>query len=340
MTNREGRGFVLIDNKWFDKGIREFGHTTFAVYVLIFLRRGYDGVSYFTIAYLCQILGIKSNSTSSINNLKESLIILEKNGWLSYLGSPISKEKKDITSDININEKIYALVNEPKKNFTKVYVDEVYKIMEQQVDNKEKRGMLAYLCCVLYHINQTTQVCFPSIITLKKEAKISNDKTCIKYNDMLKRLGIITYKNIGIKVDRNGKYKNGMNVYARLGNESYIDNEIIRIRETDDYYVVKQEKTDLINKRRSIKQQINNLAKKQQGGDICIKQQTEIERLAQDYERACEETTRISQKEKEKKKLVQFPNTRNKQISEQNMTTREERENNIMKRIQEDCEGW
>ncbi|MFR0778760.1 MAG: hypothetical protein ACLSH8_04050 [Zhenhengia sp.] len=340
MTNREERGFVLIPNKWFDKGISELGHTTFAVYVLIFLRRGYDGISYFTVSYLCQMLEIKCNSTASITKIKESLIILEKNGWLSYKGSPFSKEKLELTSDININEKIYALVNEPKKNFTKVYVDEVYKIMGQQVDNKEKRGMLTYLCCILYHINQTTQVCFPSISTLKKEAKISNDKTCIKYNDMLKRLEIITYKNIGIKVDRNGKYTNGMNVYARVGNESYIDDEIIKIRERDDYYEVKQEKTDLINRRRSIKQKINNLAKKQQVGDVCIKQQAEFERLEQDYKKACEETTKISQMEKEKKKLIQFPNTNNKKISEYDMTTSEGRENNIIKGIQEDCEGW
>lgn len=340
MINGKDRGFIQIPNKWFSKGIRELGHTTFTVYVLILLRRGYDGISYFNVSYLCQILGIKSNSTSSITKIKESLLILEKNGWLSYQESPFSKEKINFTIDININEKIYAFVNKPEKDFTVVYVDEVYKIVKQQVDNKEKKGMLAYLCCILYHLNQETKVCFPSIATLKKEAKISNDKTCIKYNDMLKSLGIITYKNVGIKVDRYGKYKNGMHVYARLGHERYIDNEIIEIRNRDDYFEVKQAKTDLANRKRSIKQKINMLSKKQRVDDLSIKRQTELEQLEEAYRKVCEETKIKSLEETEKKKLVQFPNARNKKVTEQNITTKGESRDYIIKRIKQDCEGW
>lgn len=172
------RDFISVDNQWFRRDIREQDHMTFAIYLLILLRKGYDGVAYFTIGHICQMLKIKSNSTLSIKNIKESLIILEQLGYLLYKQSPMEDEKLEISNAIKINDRIYATSKECKK-FTIVYADEIYNVIKSIEDHREMRGVLVYLCCILSHINNETKVCFPSIATLRKESKVSNDSTCI-----------------------------------------------------------------------------------------------------------------------------------------------------------------
>lgn len=99
-----------------------------------------------------------------------------------------------------------------------------------------------------------------------------------------------------------------MNIYARAGNEGYIEKEAKEIRKRDEYYQVKQEKTDALNLQRSIKQRINGLAKKHP--DLSEDRKSEMEILAEEYERVIQEAEQAKQKEKKKKEEIKFPNTK------------------------------
>lgn len=298
--------FIKIDNIWI-RDIQKLGHITFAVYVILLERMTHDGSTLVTLKHILDMLGVNRKTTQTVNKVKEALVMLQEREYIRFVSSFIGNESIEITQDIQVNDLLYCYIRIPEKKFTLMKVKELNKILSI-LDSEKKRALIAYFFCVLSHINNETKACFPSFEMLKKESRIGNDRTCILYNQELVSLGLIIYQNVGVKAGRNGKLRQGMNVYARPEHLKQLEEEVKRIRERDKYYFVTEQVKELVNQQRSVKQKINKLLQKREYDDLSSEEQKAVDVLNAKYEKLQSEHELMKKEYEELKKQHQKNN--------------------------------
>ena len=144
--------------------------------------------------------------------------------------------------------------------------------------------MLFLYCDIVSRID-SKGYCFPSFESFKMDLNTTSDN---RINDALKLLqnnNLIAYGNVGqILVD--GKVQQGNNVYVLCCQEGYKDILQRGLANRKKQYVegkVTIHKGKISNKKRSIKQRINNLWKKYDDGDITDGELAELEKKEQEY---------------------------------------------------------
>lgn len=301
--------FIRIDSRWVANGeIRRLGHITFAVYVVLVERMMIDGSILVTLKHILDTLGINKKTTQTVNKVKEALVMLQDRGYVTAVTSFISNEEIELIEEIQINELIHLYAEVPTK-FIMLKTQELNMILDL-ADAEKKRALLAYFSSIVFHINNETKACFPSLEILGKEARISNDSTCILYNEQLKELGLLIYMNVGIKAGKEAKRRQGMNVYARPEHLEELKKEVKQIQERDKYYFVTERVKSLVNQQRSVKQKLNRLLKNGEYESLSLEEQKQIDtfrvehqRLQSEYKQADEEYQELHNKHKKRKKV-------------------------------------
>lgn len=71
---------------------------------------------------------------------------------------------------------------------------------------------------------------FPSFDTLQEEVQIGRRENCVKYNEVLRDMGLMVYGNAGVfSIDGQGGVSN---TYARAEYSAELDGEISRLSDT------------------------------------------------------------------------------------------------------------
>jgi hypothetical protein len=150
------------------------------------------------------------------------------------------KSRQNIISNINkfhndelltLNRKIDkhdALVtaNELKwfDSFILLYDFEINTIINSN-SNVDVSKLLAIFLYIKSCVNYNDKYCYPKIETIAKMTDINSEKSVIKYIKLLKELGLILYKNVGlIKYDKeNIRYEKNVYVMNYEGHDTILD---------------------------------------------------------------------------------------------------------------------
>lgn len=220
--------YIQLDNNWFKlynetNLINIIGINSFYLLINLLLNRGINNQIYFNKQLLCNIFwGKRSESYKLVYNELYNLV--------SY---NILKLLVDIDfNNPNRDDFIRAEVNFPltfKDNYFMLYYDEILKIVNY--NGKENKPKLLALFCAIKRRIYSNQATYIELKILEKETKI-NRKTINKYIKILKDLGLIIYKNAGLRINEYGTYKESPNhfVISFDGAEDILDAEIEQYR--------------------------------------------------------------------------------------------------------------
>ena len=105
-------------------------------------------------------------------------------------------------------------------------------------------------------------LCYPSIENISEETEVS-ENTVLKYINILNELNILVFDYAGYRVLIEGKIKNGKMFYARCEDEEILLNRLRKERENNGFIKINKRMKDKSNLKKSIKQKINILEKKE-----------------------------------------------------------------------------
>lgn len=258
-----------ITNEWFRNScyLSKGGHTAFCSYVQILKRRGLDRISIINMEILLIELGLNKSSTHVRNQLSNSLAFLCKHKLINFFKD--FKQEEQLTPDdvlhLKVSEIVYCSIPIISDRFTLIRVNEVQTIFNSDNKTSDKKALLAVMATLLSHINDKTKICYPSMELLIQEAKIGKLDTCSKLIEKLSSLGLIIYDNAGVRsyLQEDGSIclHQLANTYARPEDRELLECSINTLRERANFKPVSKKRKVMINEKRSITQQINNLKK-------------------------------------------------------------------------------
>ena len=222
--------YVRIDKDWFNDEtsyIKKYGHTALLIYS--YLQRGITnrGELYFSVDNIAEYLHINSKNFKSRQNII-GIINRFHRDELFKLNKTVDKHDTMFTAkDIKQFD-----------SFVMLYDFEIDTIVMSNM-NIDVSKLLTVFLYIKSCINYELKYCYPSIETISKMTSINSDKSIIKYINLLKNLGLILYKNVGlIKYDKeNLKYEKNVYVMNYEGHEDilndYIEKKESEIREKE-----------------------------------------------------------------------------------------------------------
>ena len=191
----------------------------------------------------------------------------------------INKPDK-ITNDTELQVQIPKYDN----NFTKIRLKELIIISRLKVDLKQKKTMLFLYIDLASRIDEKGY-CFPSFKQLQKDLQTTNANRISSSLKKLKQYGFIDYQNLGnIVVDGNIKQSN--NIYVLCCDAGF---PFLLKRGLDDLKEkLQMQKINILgnkhsNRKRSVKQQLNNLWKKFDNNSINTKERDKLYILEMEY---------------------------------------------------------
>jgi hypothetical protein len=262
--------FTKIPND-FIKGDIELNAKELTIATLLLETRNGKDICMFTLKWLYKKLNIADKNTYSQKEIKSILKMFSDEEIFFYHEDIDSddEESLDINS-IGKSDLIFAeLYNDMVDNFTIIKDKDVKDIIKYSNNNRIDTFSLlttyTYICSCINNNEQCEDylLCFPSLINISENVNIT-EKTVLKYIDILKELNIFVFDYAGYKVLYDGKIKNGKMFYTRVENEQILLNKLQKEREEHGYISISKRFKDKSNLKRSIKQKINDLEKKEE----------------------------------------------------------------------------
>lgn len=261
--------FTKIPND-FIKGDLDLNAKELTIATILLQTRNGKDICMFTLKWLYKKLNIGDKNTYSQKEIKSILKMFSDEEIFFYHEDIDSDE--EISLDINTvgkSDLIFAeLYHDVTDNFTIVKDKDIKDIIKYSNENKIDTFSLlttyTYICGCINNNEQCEDylLCFPSLINISENVNIT-EKTVLKYIDILKELNIFVFDYAGYKVLYDGKIKNGKMFYARVENEQILLNRLQKEREEHGYISISKRFKDKSNLKRSIKQKINDLEKKE-----------------------------------------------------------------------------
>ena len=127
----------------------------------------------------------------------------------------------DIMS-INRNTRLVVklIKNEDNSNFTMLYDSEIDKILNLEVDIRQKKSALLIYTIIASRINNTTRYSFPSYKNFMDDLGMENNNRVSESIKLLQDEGLIVWKNVGTVAIR-GDVETGNNVYVLCTEDNY-----------------------------------------------------------------------------------------------------------------------
>jgi hypothetical protein len=155
----------------------------------------------------------------------------------------------------------------PQGTFTMLYDKEFNKIINYCNNNKiDKYLILKLFLYIVRKINNNEKdedykLCYPSILKIAEILNIS-ETTVLKYIKILRdELELLYYDNVGYKIV-NGKYKETSMFYSKMEDKDYVIRRIKKEQENKSINTLDKPTKNKLNQKRSLKQKINILIKK------------------------------------------------------------------------------
>lgn len=246
--------FITIDKKYINILTRE----ELSIFVITQLFSNKSDVSRFQLKDIYNFLNISNTNTKTKDTIKNILKSL-KNKEVLFFGKDFNCEK-ELNLDLvtNRNSDIYCeLFYEIGENFCILYINDLLKIFSYISKNNIDRYSFIYLYCfILSYINYNKEneyykLAFPSLSTIEEETTLSKN-TILKYIDIYKSINILSCEYIGYNKKNNSNTKM---YYCRKCDEELLY-KMLNSQNTNN---IVSDKKVLMNKKRSIKQRINNL---------------------------------------------------------------------------------
>ncbi|MCY7911251.1 helix-turn-helix domain-containing protein [Bacillus inaquosorum] len=182
--------------------------------------RSYNGISVISTEIILSLIGFSLNSKNK-NSIKESMENLVELGLICVYEDFLAKNPTD---NIKLSTTYFVkdLYRNPK-TFTRIYQDEVYKMMTMSDRNKTK--MYIVFMEIVSHIfmNESSQrYCYPDIEAIEEQTGI-NRKTIMKYIAKMYEEQILYFETFKRK---NGKDKN---IYSRWGDRGFVRDYILSL---------------------------------------------------------------------------------------------------------------
>ncbi len=255
---------------------------------ILFQGRTMKDISYFNVKYLCKRL---STTTSNINRTKyiiNTMKYFQDNKIFAFSDKPDTSNDIDIEQELNKDKTgIYfaELYYSMDGKYTIIKDQEIELILNICENNKlDKYKMFHMYLYILSCINNNEtdeeyKLARPSLNTISNVVDIS-ETTILKYIEVLNSENILYYDCVGYKIV-NGKYKMTNTYYCRIENKELLDKLIQKKKQEVDINVLTSKDKNKTNKKRSLKQKINKLYKKENKTDKDIEL---LKQLTEEYE--------------------------------------------------------
>lgn len=241
---------------------------------ILFQGRTMKDISYFNVKYLCKRL---NTTTSNINRTKyiiNTMKYFQENNIFAFSDKPDASNDIDIEKELNKDKTgIYfaELYYSMDGKYTIIKDKEIELVLDICENNKiDKYKMLHMYLYILSCINNNDtdeefKLARPSLNTISNVVDIS-ETTILKYIEALKNENILNYDCIGYKIV-NGKYKMTNTYYCRTEDKELLDKLIKNKRQEVGINILTLKDKNKINQKRSLKQKINKLCRKENKSD-------------------------------------------------------------------------
>lgn len=291
----EERNYTTIDNE-FIKGNKALTTDELSILTIIAMNKTVKNQYIFTIKNILKQLNITSNCTRKTNEIKNTLIQLNKCNVLDYYSSTLENDKTIL--DINTIDKtdiIHATTNLIlQTGFTLIYDDEIHTILENankyKADTYTLISLFVYICSYINNNEQDEnyKLCYVSHETIMNDLDIA-ENTIIKYIDILKQIHILSCDYSGFKETSKGKIKNDVMYYCRAEDEELLINRLNKVRKEKGILKLNSRSKDKSNCKKSIKQKINILKRKESNNKITNVELITLKLLQQEYNQLIKE---------------------------------------------------
>lgn len=271
MENILKDNFTKVPNEFIKGDDYNLNIKELTVITLLLQTQTNKNICIFNMRWLYDTIGVSDKNTYSQKEIKriinsfieDEIIILRKN---------IYEDSEMITdvSKVNKNDLLFAeiilddLIDE---SFTIISDKEIKLILDYCKNNLiDSFGLLSTLLYILSCMNMDERLedyllCYPSIEKITLSIGLT-EATVLKYINILKELKILIFDYAGYKVLVDGKIKNGKMFYSRYENEELLLNRLNKEREEHGFINISKRIKDKSNLKKSIKQRINTLKKK------------------------------------------------------------------------------
>lgn len=198
---------IIIPNNFVQEN--KYNSETVFIYGLLQKLLNYRGYIVFNLTWLFEQLRVDKNNTTSRKRIKETLLTLEKDGYIKF-NCDLNK--------INKNKLIFAEM---------IYIEDQYcKIFDYEFDiiHRYNKADIYKLFCVFANIKSRSNYnghCFPSYARIEQDTGINSNTSIAEYLKILKdELKLILYDNPGMGIVKNS---NG-NIIVKQLNNIYVMN--------------------------------------------------------------------------------------------------------------------
>jgi len=278
------RNFTTIDNNYI-KGNNTLSPNELTILTVISMNKTVKNQYIFTLKHLLNLLGATNNPTRKIKEIKQILISLEKENILEYYNATIEKDKTKLNiSKTDKNDLIFATNNILlSEGFTQIYDDEIIKILNlQEVNTNELLTLYIYILSFI-NFNQQSEdykLCFVSHENIMDNLGLAKS-TIIKYIKLLTDNNLLRCDYAGFKTT-NG-FKNETMYYCRAEDEKLLIERLNNIRKDKSITPLTSKNKNILNLKRSIKQKINRLKKKEEDNIITNIEIEKLKQLKEEY---------------------------------------------------------
>lgn len=288
----ENRKFTKIDNR-FIKGTDDvLSSQELTILALISMNESINGQYIFTINSILELLNITNNNNRKQKRIKELLSKLINYQYLEIHNSTVQKDNYliDDLENIDKNKLIFATNTMETESFTKLYDEEILKILEYSKDNRvDIYSIMNLYIYIISHINcnemdEYYNLCFLSNEKIIDDLDIS-ENSILKYTNILQQLNILRCDYAGYKETASGKIKNGVMHYCRFEHEKILIEKLEQIRKEKGFIKLNPKSKDKSNIKKSLKQQINNLEKKIEKEIITETELSSYKLIKKEYEK-------------------------------------------------------
>ena len=261
------------------------------LFLLMILLQGKSSkdICFLSIKYLCKRLNTNTGNTNRTKYIIDTLKYFQDKQIFFFSDSchcnneiNIEQETQKDKTDIFFAE-VYTKIDE---KFTIIYDEEIDNILELCKQQKiDKYNIIHLYLYILSFINNNEQdelykLCYPSIETISNALQLS-EYTILKYIKALKDSNILYYDSIGYKIV-NGEYRMTNTYYSRMEHKDKLDYFINNKRQDKGIIPMNTNDKNTTNMKRSLKQKINKLIKKENKTE---KEIIKLKSLQEQYEK-------------------------------------------------------
>lgn len=265
MINKEN--FTIISNEII-KGENTLEGIELSVLIVLLMNKTNKNIITCNYDYIYKMLNVKKNNSYKINKIKDTMQQLQQKTFFNYYSDFLLQEEITNIKDLKRNELFFIEFNyDIDSDFTILYDYEIVTILNYNNNSVNNYTLLELYTYIMSCIKNNEKdidykCCYPSHENIIDSIDIT-ENTLIKYLKILNELNLLVYDIAGFKETVKGQIKNSTTYYSRYDDIDNLKETLSIIRKEKGYIKLNNKSKDKSNIKRSIKQKINILNKKQ-----------------------------------------------------------------------------